>query len=84
MAYTGNHRIDAVLLVAINDGDGTQCGRSYQERRQIAGYSRALWPWLLMVSEAAGHCGDKVSLAEAGEAARYLRQYYVGLIKEGA
>jgi hypothetical protein len=87
MSYTGNYRIDAVLLVVINDGDGSQCGRSYKERLQIARWASrgSLWPWRLMLIEASKHVpGARLNDAERSEGALFLRDYYLEQIKEGA
>ena len=87
MSYTGNHRIDAVLLVVINDGDGSQCGRSYKERLQVAAWASrgSLWPWRLMLIEASKHVrGAFLNDAERSHGALFLRDYYRDLLKEGA
>lgn len=91
MSYTGNHRIDACLLVVINDGDGSQCGRSYKERLQVAAWASrgSLWPWRLTILRAMrwnAMYGDGPLLDsnEIGQGARFLRDYYRDLLKEGA
>ena len=82
MSYTGNHRIDAALVVVINDGDGSQCGTPYMGRLRIARYSSAAWPWYSILRKAAPAGG--LNRAEVEEGARFLRDYYRDLLKEGA
>jgi hypothetical protein len=88
MSYTGNHRIDAVLLVVINDGDGSQCGTDYEGRLILTRYSSDQWPWNLMMRRAARHTNAdtlvNITREEVLEGGRFLRDYYRDLLKEGA
>lgn len=94
MSYTGNHRIDAVLLVAINDGDGSQCGQSYRERIEHARkenpaheyegreFWNALFRYCARRELRAGY--PDMPDEECRQGAKFLRQYYADLIAEGA
>jgi hypothetical protein len=36
MLFHTNHKIDDALLVCINDGNGSQCGYTYEQRCKLA------------------------------------------------
>lgn len=84
MSYHENPRINGALLVAINDGAGDQCGRSYQERVQIAAWSGAVWPWVPIVRAAGAANGHKLTLDEGIQGATLLRDYYKRHVAEMA
>lgn len=94
MAYTGNRKIDRVLLVVINDGDGSQCGTNYKERVAIARKEnphfefdgRGTWNTVFRYAARRelkiGYLD--MSDEECRTGAKFLRQYYLDHIAEGA
>ncbi len=97
MAYTGNPKTDRVLLVVINDGDGSQCGKSYKERVEMARSpspfvesweeeGRGIWNALFRYAARRELKIDYPDLPDADirTGAKFLRQYYLDHIAEGA
>jgi len=94
MTYTGNPRVDRVLLVAINDGDGSQCSKSYRERVEHARKEnprheydgRGFWNALFRCCARRELRIDYLDMPdeECRQGAKFLRQYYADLIAEGA
>jgi hypothetical protein len=94
MAYTGNPKTDRVLLVVINDGDGSQCGKSYKERVKMARKEnpthvydgRGAWNALFRYAARRELRIDYPDLTDEDirTGAIFLRQYYLDHIAEGA
>jgi hypothetical protein len=83
-------RVNNILLTAINDGDGSQCGATYARRVALAKerFGGHILKWRVIVDECANWL-ERSGCVEFHSrhrklAAIELRAYYIEHVKEGA
>jgi hypothetical protein len=83
-----SHAIDNIVLTAINDGDGSQCGATYAQRYALAEHRHG--GHILKWRKIADTCADwlerggspKAWDAARARAARKLQAYYIDHVRE--
>ena len=79
MNYSDNHAINDTVLTIINDGDGSQCGMTYAERKDAAETGIYLFRQACRAYSRYRHqnYGSRhLERAEVIEAASILQNYY--------
>ena len=74
--YHENHAINDAVLTIINDGNGSQCGLTYDQRCKLAAYG------LLEYVNAAKHYNPRLKRGEARIVGELVQAYYQEHVKE--
>jgi hypothetical protein len=83
MGYHDDPAINDALLTVINDGNGSQCGLTYEDRKQL-GAEYAVRPAGVLrdFKRAARRYRRDLTPSQATAAARFLADYYVQHVRE--
>ena len=74
--YHDNPVLNNIILTIINDGNGSECGTTYDDRIKFAGnYDTA--SFYAMTRHCAERYGDRLTAQQVGDAAMIVYSYYV-------